>query len=234
MHRCVAGTGEQGEGVRTCLTCRFLPLIEIYKPQNHFWLSKYFYITHSLWIWKQSFNIEVKFLEVINSNSLWDTWGFPGGSAVKNLLAVQESQEVQVWSLGQEDPLEEGMSTHSSILAWRLPWTEEPVGYIAYGVAKSQTQLKWLSTQHSTHKPTYSSIQNYLYIFRFVPLGGKCKKKKKWIPLNIYDPSCLKLNKPWIMLSRSLILGEIIYIMYNIYYKIYTMCSIYYICIIMI
>ena len=42
---------------------------------------------------------------------------------VKNLPAVLESQ---VRSLGWEDPLEEGMATHSSILAWRIPWTEEP------------------------------------------------------------------------------------------------------------
>ena len=38
----------------------------------------------------------------------------------------QEIQETQFQSLGQEDPLEEGMATHSSILAWRIPWTEEP------------------------------------------------------------------------------------------------------------
>ena len=42
---------------------------------------------------------------------------------VKNLPAMRETQ---VRSLGQEDPLEEGMATHSSILAWRIPWTEEP------------------------------------------------------------------------------------------------------------
>ena len=35
-------------------------------------------------------------------------------------------QETQVWSLGQEDPLEKGMATHSSILVWRIPWTEDP------------------------------------------------------------------------------------------------------------
>ena len=45
-------------------------------------------------------------------------WSFPGGSVVKNLPAMQE---MQVQSLGQEDPLEEGMATHSSILAWRIP-----------------------------------------------------------------------------------------------------------------
>ena len=49
--------------------------------------------------------------------------GFPGGSVVKNLPAMQETQ---VWSLGQDDSLEEEMATHSSILAWRIPWTEEP------------------------------------------------------------------------------------------------------------
>ena len=42
---------------------------------------------------------------------------------VKNLPAMQE---IQVRSLGQEDPLENGMATHSSILAWKIPWTEEP------------------------------------------------------------------------------------------------------------
>ena len=44
---------------------------------------------------------------------------------VKNLPAVQETQ---VWSLGWEDLLEKGMATHSSVLAWRIPWTEEPDG----------------------------------------------------------------------------------------------------------
>ena len=49
--------------------------------------------------------------------------GFPDGSVVKNLPAMQETQ---VQSLSQEDPLEEEMATHFSILAWRIPWTEEP------------------------------------------------------------------------------------------------------------
>ena len=53
-----------------------------------------------------------------------------------------------VQSLGQEDPLEEGMTTNSSILAWRVPWTEEPVRLHSKGV-KSQTQLKQLSTHAS-------------------------------------------------------------------------------------
>ena len=47
--------------------------------------------------------------------------GFPGGLAVDNSPAMQESQEMQIRLLGLEEPLEEGMATHSSILAWRIP-----------------------------------------------------------------------------------------------------------------
>ena len=50
-------------------------------------------------------------------------WAFLVVQMVKNLPAVRETW---VQSLGQEDPLEKGMTTHSSILAWRIPWTEEP------------------------------------------------------------------------------------------------------------
>ena len=64
--------------------------------------------------------------------------GFLGGSAVKNPPAIQETQEAQVRSLGGEDPLEEGMATHSSIVAWRIPWTEEPGGLQSIG-SQSQT-----------------------------------------------------------------------------------------------
>ena len=59
--------------------------------------------------------------------------GFPGGSAVKNPPAMQELQETQVRSPGLDDPLEEGMTTSSSILAWRIPWTEEPGGLQSIG-----------------------------------------------------------------------------------------------------
>ena len=57
---------------------------------------------------------------------------------VKNLPAMQETQ---VQSLGWEDPLEEEMATHSSILAWEIPQTEEPGGVQSMGLQKSQTQL---------------------------------------------------------------------------------------------
>ena len=52
---------------------------------------------------------------------------------VKNLPALQEMQETQAQSLSWEDPLEKEMATHSSILAWRIPWTEEPCGLHSVG-----------------------------------------------------------------------------------------------------
>ena len=57
---------------------------------------------------------------------------------VKNLPVIQETW---VQSLGWEDPLEKRMATHSSILAWRIPWTEEPWWAIVHEVAKNQTRL---------------------------------------------------------------------------------------------
>ena len=52
---------------------------------------------------------------------------------------MQEMNEVQVRSLGWEDPLEEEMATHSSILAWRIPWMEQPSGLQSMGLQKTWT-----------------------------------------------------------------------------------------------
>ena len=64
---------------------------------------------------------------------------------VKNLPAMWETW---VWPLGQEDPLEKRMTTHSNILAWRIPWAEEPGRLQSLGL-QSLTQLKWLSMHTS-------------------------------------------------------------------------------------
>ena len=61
--------------------------------------------------------------------------GFPGGSVVKNLPAMQETQ---IPFLGWKDPLEKEMATHSNIPAWEIPWTAELEGYSPWG-RKSQT-----------------------------------------------------------------------------------------------
>ena len=52
--------------------------------------------------------------------------GFPGGPSGKESTAIQETREMRVRSLGQEDPLEKETATHSSLPAWEIPWTEEP------------------------------------------------------------------------------------------------------------
>ena len=62
--------------------------------------------------------------------------GFLMAQWVKNLPAMQETQETQVRSLGREGLLEEEMTTHSSIHAWEIPWTEEPGGLQSVGLQK--------------------------------------------------------------------------------------------------
>ena len=63
--------------------------------------------------------------------------GFPSGSGVKNLPAMPETQETGVLSLSQEDPLEEEMATHSSVLARKIPWTEGPGGLKSTGLQRA-------------------------------------------------------------------------------------------------
>ena len=62
--------------------------------------------------------------------------GFPGALVVKKPLPVQKTQ---VSSLGREDSLEKGTATHSSFLAWRIPWTEEPGGLHIQGQKEMDT-----------------------------------------------------------------------------------------------
>ena len=72
--------------------------------------------------------------------------GFPDGSVVQNPSAVQQTQETQPPSLARDDPLEEEMATHFSILAWRIPWTKEPGGLPSMG-----SQKVGHASAHDTH-----------------------------------------------------------------------------------
>ena len=73
--------------------------------------------------------VRVLFFLLSSNMFLFKNWsivdvGFPGGASGKEpICQCRRRKQMQVWSLGQEDPLEEGMATHSSILAWRIPWT---------------------------------------------------------------------------------------------------------------
>ena len=70
---------------------------------------------------------------IIFSDKVLGNLGFPGGASGKEPALQCRRQRDSVRSLGWEDPLEEGMATHSSILAWRVPWTEEPGGLQSVG-----------------------------------------------------------------------------------------------------
>ena len=75
---------------------------------------------------------------------------FLGGRWLRIHLPIQETQETWVWSLCLEDPLEEGVATHSSILVWKIPMDRGAWQAIVHSEAKNQTQLKWLS-MHARH-----------------------------------------------------------------------------------
>ena len=98
------------------------------------------------------------FKNIYISNVLVINIHYHGGSQmaqeVKNPPAMQESQELQVWSLGQKDPLEEEMATHSSILAWKIPQIEEPGRLQSMG---SQRVRHDLVTEH-THSNYFSRL----------------------------------------------------------------------------
>ena len=81
--------------------------------------------------------IEINSVDGLDSK-LDTTWASLGAQTIKRLSAMWETW---VPSLGREDPLEKEMATHSSVLAWKIPWTEEPGGLTVHGVTKSRTQL---------------------------------------------------------------------------------------------
>ena len=70
----------------------------------------------------------------------------------------------RVRSLGWEDPLEKAMATHSSILAWRIPWTEEPGGLQSM-MSQSQTQLKRFGTHTHTHTQCRRKTECVIFFF---------------------------------------------------------------------
>ena len=87
-------------------------------------------------------------------------WDFPSVSVVKNSPAMQESQETWVQSLGWEDPLEVGMATHYSILAWRIPWTEEPSGL--QSIVSQRVGHDWSDWAHTYVSLSKLNITNIL------------------------------------------------------------------------
>ena len=137
--------------------------------------------------------------------------GFPSGSAVKNLPVMQETQETQVRSLGQEDPLEQGMATHFSFLAWRIPWTEEPGGYV-HRVTKSWTLLSSRTHMHKGIRKTLlvpvplKLRECVLHKYREICMWyflAKISKNVKWTRLMLNNLSGEFLSA-WFLLNSKL------------------------------
>ena len=118
---------------------------------------------------------------------------------VKNLPAMQETQ---VWSLGQEDPLEKGMATHSSTLAWRILWTGGAWQASVHGVSKSWTPLTLSLLLFKACRKIIYCISNKKILRRM--------KLSQWLMLlnTIYTPEPQNENNP----QLSTILGVLIFL----------------------
>ena len=84
--------------------------------------------------------------------------GLPWWCKQWSLPAVQQTW---VWSLGQKDPLEKEITTHSNITAWQIPWTEEPGGL--HWVAKSQTRLSLTPSHRAARPPSFNSFRDVIH-----------------------------------------------------------------------
>ena len=130
------------------------------------------------------------------------SWGYwclelkPVIQIVKNLPAMQEAQ---VRSLGQEYPLEDGMATHSDILAWRIPWTEEPGGVQSRGLQKVGHDWGLTLSLSHLHINLHISSQQYCESDIVIPI---LKMKKLRLTENVIWPSALPQVKMLFLFSR--------------------------------
>ena len=118
---------------------------------------------------------------------------------VKNLPAVWETQ---VWSMGQEDPLEKRMATHSSILGWRIPWTEEPGG----SMQLQRVEHEWATNTHTHSLLVTESPECALSPTCEVTLGGRAGACA-WVVVNsVYSEILIELrwNNPHCYVLGSL------------------------------
>ena len=99
----------------------------------------------------------------------------PDDSVVKTLSAMQEMQEMWFWSLGWEDPLEEEMASHSSVLAWRISQTEEPGWLQSMGLQR--VGYDWAHT-HTIHNWFNSLSRRKGQLFCFCPFSFSSEKPK--------------------------------------------------------
>ena len=109
------------------------------KSQGDFHVPFQYYLAFSCFCWRDKLpalllGSQMSSRQLIVRHHLWIWWGFPADSEVKNLPA-------NAGDAGREDPRKKEMTTHSSVLAWRMLWTEEPGGLQTMGSQNSPTQL---------------------------------------------------------------------------------------------
>ena len=164
-----------------------------------------------------------KFLLVVGHYSIL---GLPW---VKNPSTLQQLQETQVWSLGREDLLEKGMATNSSILAWRISWTEKPSGLQSIGLERVGHNWSDLACTHAFHSmcSTHACIPFHVYATKGVhavlshslwlhglgppPLSMGFPRQEYWIGLVVPSPG--DLLDPGIELTSPLLTGAVIYLL---------------------
>ena len=96
---------------------------------------------------------------------------------VKNPLPIQETEETHIQSPGREDPLEEGMANDSSILAWRIPWTEQPGGLQSTGLQR--VGHDWSDWAQACILLLKIIIKGHLWCFSFVQINWRLSSLEK-------------------------------------------------------
>ena len=140
----------------------FLSLLAILRNSTFKWVSFLFFFAFSFFsqlfesppqtaILLFCISFQVAHSKWTVSSDCCCNWDFPDSSVVKNLPAMQETQEMWVRSLGQEDPPEEEMTTHFSILAWKIPRTEESGRLQSMGLQKHWVRLNTHTTVNYHH-----------------------------------------------------------------------------------
>ena len=130
-------------------------------------------------------------------------WGFLGGLAVKNPPTAQELQEMRVQSLDQEDPLEEELATHSSILAWRISWSL--VGYSPWG-HKESDMTEWLTLTISLRAAQLDDFSLGISWRCNQDVDWNCNNLKAWLEL---EELCQSSSRPCLA-SRQWPLGGVL------------------------
>ena len=90
-------------------------------------------------------------------------------------LPLQKRQEMRVQSLDQKDPLEEGMAAHSSILAWRVPWTKQPGRLQSIGSKRVRLSLVTDHACTQRRRISYPTFSGYIWIQKFLSNGTSCE-----------------------------------------------------------